>query len=115
MPIDNWVHGILAITAIPAIPVLEILSFQGWRKALRRELPAWRRRLGLTSIVITFLSWYTAILLSLGGMVSERWVELLALMALAGTILGFSLKGPSRIEAIAAGFLMLAGVTYSVS
>jgi|SRR6185437_8053052 len=114
MPLD-WVNRVLVIVIILAIPSLDILSYRGWRKSLRRELPRWRSTLGLTSIVITFLSWYSATILLLVGMASEGWVELLALMALAGTILGFTLKGASRMEAIAAGLLMFVSITYGLS
>src|SRR6266478_8815627 len=87
----------------------------GVHPSLRQKLPQWRSALGVTSIVITFLSWFgTAILLSLGSL-SDNWEWPLALLALAGTILGFALRGASRMEAIAAGFLMFAGLTFTVS
>jgi hypothetical protein len=114
MPLD-WASRILAIAITLAIPSLDILSYLGWRKSLRRELPRWRSTLGLASIVITFLSWYGAMIVVLAGMASEGWVELLALLALAGIILALTLKGASRMEAIAAGLLMLVGITHGVS
>jgi len=45
----------------------------------------------------------------------DNWEWPLALLALAGTILAFALRGASRMEAIAAGFLMFAGLTFTVS
>lgn len=114
MPSD-LIGKILAIGQVLAIPVLDILAFRAWQKTLRRELPQWRSRLGLFSIVLILLSWCAAIILISVGMISDRWVVMLALVALAGTILGFTLKGAARIEAVAAGVLLVVGVTNGVS
>ena len=114
MPLD-WISRTLGIVIFIAIPSLAVLSYLSWTKGLRQKLPQWRSALGVSSIVITFLSWFgTAILLSLGSL-SDNWEWPLALLALAGTILAFALRGASRMEAIAAGFLMFAGLTFTVS
>lgn len=114
MPLD-WVSRTLGIVIFIAIPSLAILSYRGWTKGLRQKLPQWRSALGVTSIVITFVSWFGAAILLLLGSLSDKWELPLALLALAGTILAFTLKGASRIEAIAAGVLMFAGITFVVS
>jgi hypothetical protein len=111
----NWISRTLGIVIFIAIPSLAILSYLNWTKGLRQKLPQWRSALGVTSIAITFLSWFgSAILLSLGSL-SDDWIWPLALLALAGTILAFTLRAASRIEAIAAGVLMFVGITFSVS
>jgi hypothetical protein len=114
MPLE-WVSRTLGILIFIAIPSLAILSYRGWTKGLRQELPQWRNALGLTSILITFLSWCGTATLLLLGSISDNWIVSIALLALTGTVLAFALRGASRIEAIAASFLMIAGITTVVS
>ena len=114
MPLD-WVSRTLGILIFIAIPSLAILSYRSWTKGLRQELTHWRSALGLTSILITFFSWGGTGTLLLRGSFSDNWIVLIALLSLTGTVLAFALRGASRIEAIAASFLMFAGVTIGVS
>jgi hypothetical protein len=111
----DWLSRTLGILAFIATPSLAIMSYWGWTKGLRQKLPQWRSALGLTSILITILSWCGTATLLLLGSFSDNWMVPIALLALTGTVLAFALRGASRIEAIAAGFLMFAGITMTVS
>jgi len=124
MPFD--VNKILGVLIFVAVPCLAILAYRGWTKGLRHELPRWRNALGMTSIVVTFLSWFglsmfaLLVLLDRIGLntnffsFSPDWMPAIALLVLAGTSLAFALKGASRIEAIVAGLLMVAAWMASV-
>lgn len=113
MPL-NWQTKILGILMFVAIPLLVVLAYRGRKRGLRQELPQWRSSLGLTSIFMIILSWSGSAILLLSEARSASWIGPLALLALVGTILASALKGASRIEAIAAGFLMFVGITMSV-
>jgi len=113
MPL-GWAIKTLGLVAFTAIPLLAILSYRGWVKRLRKGLPQWRSSLGLTSIVLSFLGWSASTVLLLLGSSSDNWIQALAILALTGTVLGFAFRGASRIEAIAAGLLLFAGLTSAV-
>jgi hypothetical protein len=104
-----------------AIPCLTILAYRGWTTNLRQMLPQWRSALGVTSITLTFLCWsilailFLADRLGVNSHLFDWWITAIALLALLGTCLAFALRGASRIAAIAAGLLMIAGVTSVVS
>ena len=109
-----------------AVPCLTVLAYRGWTKGLRQGLPRWRNALGMTSIVVTFLSWSGFSMFALLALLdrmginsnlfsfSPDWVTAIALLVLAGTSLAFALKGATRIEAIVAGLLMVAAWMTSV-
>jgi hypothetical protein len=111
----NWLSRTLGVLIFIGIPSLAILSHRGWTKGLRQQLPQWRSVFGLTSILTIFLCWCGTASLLLVGSFSDNWIVPIALLALTGTVLAFALRGASRIEAIAAGILMFAGITASVS
>lgn len=101
-----------------AIPCLSILAYRRWARDLRQMLPHWRSALGLTSIAVTSLCWSILAILFLAyrlginsHLFSDWWVTAIALLALLGTCLAFALRGASRIAQIAAGLLMVVGVT----
>jgi hypothetical protein len=115
------VSKILGGVTFIAVPCLAILTYRGWTEGLRHELPRWRSALGITSIVITFLSWSSLAILPLldriginTGFFSVDWTTPIALLVLAGTSMAFALRGAPRIEAIVAGLLMVAAWTTSV-
>jgi hypothetical protein len=106
-----------------AVPCLTVLAYRGWTKGLRKGLPRWRNALGMTSIVVTFLSWFSLSMFALLALLdlntnffsfSPDWMPAIALLVLAGTSLACALKGASRIEAIVAGLLMVAAWMTSV-
>src|SRR5260370_30146624 len=103
-----------------AVPCLTVLAYRGWTKGLRQGLPRWRNALGMTSIMVTFLSWFGLSMFALLALLdrmglnanffsfSPDWMPAITLLVLAGTSLAFALRGASRIEEIWAGFLMVA-------
>jgi hypothetical protein len=109
-----------------AVPCLTVLAYRGWAKGLRQGLPRWRNALGMTSIVVTFLSWFGLSMFALFVLLDRiglntnffsflpDWMPAIALLVLAGTSLAFALKGASRIEAIVAGLLMVTAWMTSV-
>lgn len=120
----HWTSSIAAVLGtLPflVIPILTLLALRGWAKRWRQELPLWRGALGLTSIVVTLLGWLILLLLPLADRIglktnffSPDLVPPIAFLVLAGTCLGFALRGASRIEAIVAGLLMVAAWLTSV-
>ena len=114
MPYDVS-YKILGALTFVAVPSLAILAYRAWAKSLRHELPSWRSALGLASVVITLLSWFGLAVLALSALMDLNAGSYLldslgpiALVVIAGTTLGFALRGASRIEAIVAGLLMVA-------
>lgn len=125
MTLDGKTEEILAdclmgVTFV-AVPTLATLAYRTWKKQLRDQLAHWRSALGITSIVVTFLSWASLAILALLARLdintdffSVDWTGPIALLVLAGTSLALALRGSSRIEAIVAGLLMVGAWIESV-
>jgi hypothetical protein len=121
----HWTSIIAAIfgaVAFLVVPILTFFALRGWAKRWRQELPRWRSALGLTSIVVTFLTWFSLAILALSeriglnpSFISVDWVTPTVILVAAGTPLALALRGASRIEAIVAGLFMVAGLTMVVS
>jgi hypothetical protein len=127
MPFDgNKTKEILAlslgIATYGAILCLTVLAYRGWANRWRQVLPRWRSALGLTSIVVTFLTWLSLAVLALSeriglnpSFISVDWTTPAVILVAAATPLALALRGTSRIEAIAAGLLLVVGLTAVVS
>ena len=122
--IVNVLSEVTDITALVAVPCLTFMAYRSWAKLCRQELPRWRSALGMTSIGVTLMSWVSLVILALlalsprtgfkANFFSPDWMPPIALLNLAGASLAFALRGASRIEAIAAGLLMLTAWLTSV-
>ena len=103
----------LAITANVAIPCLTGSAYRGWARRWRNELSRWRSTLGLTSMVVTFLSWLAfVVVFSLMGLFKipmklDFLPGLELLLVFIGISLASTLKGTARMQSLAAGFLMV--------
>ncbi len=114
----------LGISAAMVIPCLTVMAYRSWAKRWRQELPLWRSALGMTSIAVTLVSWLSLVILGAlalsarmgikANFFSPDWIPPIALLTFAGTSLAFALRGASRIEAVAAGLLVVAAWLTSV-
>jgi hypothetical protein len=99
-----------------AVPVLGITGLVLWLKSSRSDLPSWRNALGAFSIVAVVADWAWFMFLAYQGQIggfgthylTTRSADLFLLIALAGLIAAFALKGGSRGFVVLSAFLMLA-------
>jgi hypothetical protein len=101
-----------------AVPILIVLAHLRWRRVIRRELPSWRNGAGLASMFIVLTLWLIQTtrwtLLSMNreftGFLGADWREvetfLPAFYAYPALPLAFALKGISRLQMVAAWFLL---------
>lgn len=94
------------------ILVLALLAFRGWAQHLRRELPAWRNALGLTSILATLINLLALAAPVLLAMVrtnlhllTSDWMAAVILLVFLSICFAFALRGAPRVEMVLAGLL----------
>jgi hypothetical protein len=108
---------VLAAATSTAIPILVVLAYFSWTR-VRRELTSWRNGAGLASMFIVFALWVIqatrwAVMSSnreFAGFLGTDWREietfLPAFYAYPALPLAFALKGVSRLQMLAAWFLL---------
>jgi hypothetical protein len=107
---------LLPIFCFLAVLIFIVLAFRGWVKTDRIELPRWRSRIGVTSMLVVSTIWLFVILLVVFGTLDTRWTNFfdstwlgcLFFAALAAAFLALLLKGATRLQGIAAALLMAA-------
>lgn len=99
-----------------AVSIFIVLAFRGWARTDRVELPRWRSRIGVTSLLVVAADWLVVILLVVLGAFDTRWTNFFSstwqscvfLAPLAAAFLALFLKGATRLQGIAAALLMVA-------
>jgi branched-subunit amino acid transport protein len=97
------------------VPVLTALAYREWVGRTRAELPSWRSSIGLTSMVATLCNWAFLVVLTLlesfkdtgADFFTDRWGIAFLLLATIATLLTLALRGISRLEAAAAGLIVM--------
>ena len=109
----NDIQNILYSIVILAIPCLTFLAYRGWAECSANELHRWRRALGLTSILLISLSWlafvgfFFLIGLFRAHISGDILMLVVAFTLLIGLLSAFTLRTPSRSQALCAGLLMI--------
>ena len=105
---------VLVVAWALSVPILTAFAIRRWLTGNRRELPLFGSLLGLASLAVTMVSWllfgFLAYCGQIGGL-ATHYVTLRASntffsITLFAATSCVSLKGPSRIFAALAGFLM---------
>ena len=107
--------AIALIIVILAPLCLIVMAYRGWTKRKQSELPFWRNLLGVSSIVVSIISWfafaYLVLALSTGNradFVTGAWLAVIGLASLGAISSGLALKGGSRLFAVLAACLLSA-------
>ena len=105
--------GLLALAAFVAVPCLSVLAYRGWIRFDGKEMPNWRRVLGLLSITVTSLNWVLFLAITFLPVIQVHtvlpWSDLdgvFALLSLLSIGLCFALKRTPRIQVLIASGLM---------
>lgn len=97
-----------------SVPVLLVLAYRAWAKRTPPALSNWRRRAGLTSILVISADWCSVILLVIAAKSNFRWVRSIdedwficfGLAPLLAAFLALTLEGRARLWAVTAGLSM---------
>jgi hypothetical protein len=90
---------VLRMIGFVSLPVLRFLSYKGWTKGLRSELPPWRNALCVSAPLLLFLNWLVAVDLEAPAFVNPRIPRPAGLMEAMFTFshpMGYP-RGPSRL------------------
>jgi hypothetical protein len=104
-----WLLGFLGI------PTLAIFSIREWDTTSRATLPAWRNRIGVGSVGAILCVWLFLVVLTILGIINDSWIDFftvnrnlgLLLLAVAASLSSFALRGGARVQAVAAGVLLV--------
>ena len=97
-----------------AVPCFVVFAYRDWTKCLPESLSSWRRRLGLTSMLVISADWCSIIFLIVADKANIRWAmninnswfTYLEVAPILAAILAFALKGRARTSTIVAGLSM---------
>ncbi|MBZ5522218.1 MAG: hypothetical protein LAP21_08245 [Acidobacteriia bacterium] len=104
------------LLALVVVPVLLLFAWRSWAKSDRKELPAWRSGVGMTSLLILSLNWVLALMVDASDMMHREnlpiniksFVYVLSFpLDIDAIVLAFALRDAARIEVIFAGLLLL--------
>jgi hypothetical protein len=96
-------------------PTLAIFSFREWASTHRTTLPAMRSRIGIVSVGAIFCGWLFLIVLTILGIINDTWIEFFTdhknvsflVLAVIASLTSLTLKGNARVQAVAAGVLLV--------
>ena len=102
------------------IPILAVLSIRDWAATCRATLPAWRSRIGIGSLGAIFCGWLFLVVLTILGITNDHRIEFFTetrnlgflLLAVIASLSCLALKGGARLQAVAAGVLLLLMARY---
>jgi hypothetical protein len=107
--------GVLWLLCFLGIPILAIYSIRDWATAYRASLPAARSGIGLISVGAIFLGWLFLVALAVLGIFNATWLDFFTqnrnvrflALAIAASVSSLTLKGNARVQALAAGALLV--------
>ena len=108
---------VISLVGLVSVPVLLSLAWRGWTRSVRAELPPWRNGLCIAALGLLSLNWLAAAVLEVPVFVNPRVTRppllmegMLTLSHLVGVlvvVLALALRRVPRVQAVAAGLLML--------
>jgi hypothetical protein len=107
--------GVMWLLCFLGIPILVLFSIREWATNHRTTLPAFRSGIGLISIGSIFSGWLFLVALAVLGIINTTWLDFFTqkrnlsflMVAIAASVLSLTLKGSSRVQALAAGTLLV--------
>lgn len=116
--LTNILVACAMIAAIIAVPCLSLSAFRRWKSHSQSPVAAWRRGLGLISLLALLLSWFgmtVPLFLALFAKIElspDYWLPLELSLIFVGIASALALRGTTRILALVAG-LLLVGLFFS--
>ena len=107
--------GVIWLLCFLGIPILILFSIREWATNHRATLPALRSGIGLISIGCIFSGWFFLVALAVLGIINTTWLDFFTqkrnlnflMLAIAASVLSLTLKGSARVQALAAGALLV--------
>jgi hypothetical protein len=120
-PIEVSVRFLASTLGLAGIPTLLVLAFRNWSTKEKGQLSPWRYGLGVSSIVVLSTAWASYWAMALVPLISPHFSQPLGGLewlgpdsSLLGFVLGFTLRGAARAQAISAALLMWASIQASI-
>jgi hypothetical protein len=112
--IGGIVIGIWCLAAL-GIPILATLAIREWALTCRATLPVWRTRIGMGSIGVIFCGWLFLLTMTILGIINDSRIDFftvgedmgLLFLAVTASLSCFALRGGARVQAVAAGVLLV--------
>ncbi len=108
---------LLSLVGLMSVPILLSLSWRGWTKGIRAELPQWRNGLCVSALLLLFLNWLGVVVLEAPVFVNPRMPRPEGLMEAMLTlshplgilvvVLALAFRRVPRVQAVIAALLML--------
>ena len=97
------------------IPMLAIFSIREWASTSRATLPIWRSRIGIGSVGTILCGWLFLVVLTTLGIINDSWIGFFTvnrnvgflLFAFTASLSCLALRGGARVQAVAAGTLLV--------
>ena len=97
------------------IPILALFSIRERTATYRTTLPAVRSGIGLISVGAIFFGWLFLVALAILGIFNTAWLDFFTqkrnlnfrVLAVAASVSSLTLKGNARVQALAAGALLV--------
>jgi hypothetical protein len=107
--------GVMWLLCFLGIPILALFSIREWATTYRATLPALRSGIGLLSVGAIFFGWLFLVALAVLGIFNTTWLDFFTqkrnvgflALAVAASVLSLALKGNARVQALAAGALLV--------
>jgi hypothetical protein len=107
--------GAVWLLCFLGIPIFALFSIREWATNYRATLPALRSGIGLLSVGVIFFGWLYLVALAVFGIFNAAWLDFFTLkrnlhflaLAIAASLTSLTLKGNARLQALAAGVLLI--------
>ena len=107
--------GVIWLLCFLGIPILALFSIREWATNYRSTLPAVRSGIGLLSVGAIFFGWLFLVALAIFGIFNTTSLDFFTqkrnlhflVLAVAASVLSLTLKGHARVQALAAGALLV--------
>ena len=107
--------GAMWLLCFLGIPILAIFSIREWATTYRATLPALRSGIGVVSVATIFFGWLFLVALAILGIINTAWLDLFTekrnlgflVLAVVASVSSLTLKGNARVQALAAGALLV--------
>jgi hypothetical protein len=107
--------GAVWLLCFLGIPILALFSIRDWATTYRSTLPAFRSGIGLLSVGVIFFGWIFLVALAVFGIFNSAWLDFFTqkrnlhflALAVAASVASLTLKGNARLQALAAGVLLV--------
>jgi hypothetical protein len=107
--------GAVWLLCFLGIPILALFSIREWATTYRATLPALRSGIGLLSVAAIFFGWLFLVALAVFGIFNAAWLDFFTqkrnldflALAIAASVSSLTLKGNARLQALAAGALLV--------